>query len=162
AVSGSIAHRYGWRPAFYIAALPGLVCALLALMIYEPRRGAAEAHDVGAKKRDGSPFLLVLSIPTMWWVIASGALHNFNMYALGQFLSPFLQRFHGQDIRQAGFIAMVVYGLSGIPGLIAGGVIGDAAMKRKPNGRLVVATIFILAAVPLEFMALGRGPGEIA
>jgi len=162
AVSGSIAHRFGWRPAFYVAAVPGIICALLALVMYEPARGAAEAHDVGARKRAGSPFLLVLSIPTMWFVIASGALHNFNMYALGSFLSPFLQRFHGKDVSEAGFIAMIVYGLSGIPGLLAGGVIGDAVMRRRSNGRLLVASIFILASVPLEFIALGRAKGEIA
>src|SRR5687767_15350096 len=48
------------------------------------------------------------------WLILSGALHNFNMYALGSFLSPLLMRYHGAGLREAGLITMVVYGLSGI------------------------------------------------
>src|SRR5437867_10250330 len=76
AVSSWLAQRFGWRPAFYIAGIPGLICAVLALFIHEPKRGAAEVHDISGAKRAGSPYLLVLSIPTMWWLIASGALHT--------------------------------------------------------------------------------------
>ncbi|HEX8090523.1 MAG TPA: MFS transporter [Blastocatellia bacterium] len=161
AVSGWVAHSYGWRSAFYVAGIPGLICAVAALKIHEPKRGATELHDIGAMKREGSPFLLVLSIPTMWWLIASGALHNFNMYAIGSFLSPFLQRYHGMDIRQAGFVSMVVYGLSGVPGLILGGIVGDAVMKRRANGRLLVGALAILISVPFIFLALGARKGEM-
>jgi MFS family permease len=161
AVSGWIAHSYGWRAAFYVAGIPGLICAIAALKIHEPKRGATEVHDIGSMKREGSPFLLVLSIPTMWWLIASGALHNFNMYAIGSFLSPFLQRYHGMDIREAGFVAMVVYGLSGMPGLILGGIAGDAVMKRRTNGRLLVGALAILISVPFIFFALGAAKGEM-
>ena len=55
---------------------------------------APRLHDIGAAKRDGSPYALVLSIPTMRWIIASGALHNFNMYAIGGFLKPLVMRVH--------------------------------------------------------------------
>jgi MFS family permease len=160
AVSGLIAHRYGWRPAFYVAGIPGLMCAIAVLAMREPQRGATETHQIGGRKREGSPYLLVLSIPTMWWLIISGALHNFNMYAIGSFLSPFLMRFHGVDIREAGFIAMIANGLSGIPGLILGGIAGDAIMKRRMNGRLLVGALCVLASVPLNYLALGRHAGD--
>src|SRR6185503_14450179 len=35
-LSGRIAHAYGWRSAFYVACLPGLVLAALVLGIREP------------------------------------------------------------------------------------------------------------------------------
>jgi MFS family permease len=166
AVSGTIAHSYGWRAAFYVAGVPGLICTVAALFIREPKRGATEIHDIGSQKREGSPYLLVLSIPTMWWLIASGALHNFNMYAIGSFLSPFLTRFHfpGMELREAtreaGYLSMFVNGLSGIPGLLLGGLIGDAIMKRRANGRLLVGALAILFSVPLIFFALGRPSGD--
>ena len=53
------------------------------------------------------PYLLVLSIPTMLWIIVSGALHNFNMYALGAFVAPFLVRFHQMSFLDAGWVAAV-------------------------------------------------------
>src|ERR1044072_5209071 len=109
ATSGVIARAYGWRAAFYIAGLPGLLCALAVLFVREPRRGGAEAHGVGARCREGSPYRLVLGTPTMRWLILSGALHNFNMYAIGSFLTPVLMRYHGWDIRFAHFLSMVAY-----------------------------------------------------
>lgn len=159
AVSSWVTHRYGWRPAFYLAGIPGLICAALALMMREPQRGASEIHAVSGKKREGSPYLLVLSIPTMWWLIASGALHNFNMYAIGSFLSSFLQRVHNMDKFEAGIVSMITYGLSGIPGLLIGGMLGDSIMKRRSNGRLLVAGISLLLSVPLIYFALGMPVG---
>lgn len=34
AISGSVAHAYGWRAAFYVAGIPGLLCTLAVLFIY--------------------------------------------------------------------------------------------------------------------------------
>ena len=160
AVSSRIAYAYGWRTAFFVAGIPGLLCALAALFLREPQRGAAELHNIGGRKREGSPYRLVLSIPTIWWLILSGALHNFNMYALGTFLSPLLMRYHGLNIREAGDVSMVIYGLSGIPGLFLGGIIADAIVKRWPSGRLAAGAVASLASVPLLFLALGRPRGE--
>src|SRR5215472_13350252 len=39
---GYIAEKFGWRPAFFIAAVPGLLFALMAFALREPLRGSAE------------------------------------------------------------------------------------------------------------------------
>jgi predicted MFS family arabinose efflux permease len=160
-VSSIVAARWGWRAAFYIAGLPGVLCALAALRIADPPRGRNEAHAVGDLRRAGSPYLRVLSIPTMWWLILSGALHNFNMYAIGAFLSPLLTRFHRMTLVDAGLVAMCVYGLSGIPGLLLGGWGADALSRRRRDGRLLLGTAAILASVPPIVLALGRPAGDV-
>ena len=160
AVSGVVARQYGWRAAFLVAGIPGILCAIAALLIREPQRGATETHHVGTGKREGSPYKLVLSSPTMLWLIASGALHNFNMYAIGAFITPFLMRYHGADIQTANFVSMIIYGLLGAPGLLLGGFIGDAAMKRRKDGRMLVGTFAILGSVPFILLALGRPNGD--
>ncbi len=161
AVSGLIAQSWGWRSAFFIAGIPGLICAIWAYFTREPARGATEVHSIGHKKREGSPFLLVLSIPTMWWLILSGALHNFNMYAIGSFLAPFLIRYHSLNIKNAGLIAMVVNGLAGIPGLIMGGYFGDLLGRTRKNGRMIVAAIALLITVPFMYLGIARPAGDI-
>src|SRR5262249_35528781 len=158
---GWILQRWGWRNAFYLAAVPGLLCAVAALLVREPPRGTLEAHAVGDRCRPGSPYLLVLSIPTMWWVIVSGALHHFNMYALGSFVAPFLVRFHRMSFLEAGWIAAGVYGFSGVIGLVGGGALADHLYRRRVDGRLIVGTVAILVCVPLMFLALMRPPGDI-
>ncbi|MBX7168212.1 MAG: MFS transporter [Pirellulales bacterium] len=161
-VGGIIAERIDWRAALYVAFIPGVLCALAATWIVEPQRGASESHAVGLRRRPGSPFLLVLSIPTMWWIIASGALHNFNMYALGAFMHAFLVRVHGLNLEHAGYVMAAVYGLAGIPGLLIGGWLGDHIVRRRVSGRLFVAALALGAATPLVFLALEVPAGGVA
>ena len=161
--SSLLENRFGWRFTFYLSMIPGLILALLVLLISEPARGGTEIHMIeGTAKRKGSAFLLVLSIPTMWWIILSGALLNFNMYAIGAFLSPFLQRVHHLTKLNAGMISMVVYGLAGIPGLIVGGLLGDRMVTHRSNGRLLVASVTMAISAPLMFLGLGRPVGDIS
>jgi MFS family permease len=159
-ISGYLAYNYGWRYAFYVAVVPGLLCALGAWLMREPIRGASETLNIGARRREGNPYLLVLSTPTMLWIIVSGALHNFNMYAIGGFLAPYTMRVHGVDIQSAGYISMAVYGMAGIPGMILGGMLGDMVIRRRRNGRLLVAATAIALAAPAFYYALGQPVGE--
>jgi MFS family permease len=152
-ISGEIAHHWTWRGALFVAGLPGLLLGLLVLGIPEPSRGAAELHGIGSARR-GSPLWAVLSIPTMWWIILSGALHNFNMYALGHFLSPLLIREYGVRIDRANWIAGVVYGFGGGLGILLGGWFCDRVVRRRISGRLEVAAWALLAATPCLFLAL--------
>ena len=69
----------------------------------------------------------------MLWVIASGALHNFNMYALGAFVAPFLVRFHHMSFLDAGWVAACVYGFSGIVGLDGRRRAGRSAVRRSAS-----------------------------
>jgi MFS family permease len=157
---GWILQTWGWRTAFYVAAVPGLLCAVAALAIREPTRGTVEAHAVGSRRRAGNPYAIVLTTPTMVWLIVSGALHNFNMYALGAFVSPFLVRFHHLSFLNAGWVAAAVYGFSGIVGLAAGGALADRLYHRRIDGRLVVGAGAIVLSAALMFLGLGRPRGE--
>jgi len=162
AVSGTVAKQYGWRWAFFVAGIPGILCAIAVLFIREPKRGAAETHDIGSQVREGSPYLNVLRSPTMRWIILSGAVHNFNMYAIGAFITPFLMRYHGLDIQQANLVSMLVYGVMGAPGLLIGGFIGDAVIKKRKDGRMLLGTFAIFLSVPTVYFALGVSKGSMA
>jgi MFS family permease len=158
---GWILQNWGWRNAFYVAAIPGVACAVLAIFMHEPSRGMVETHAVGARRRPGNPYFLVLGTPTMLWVIVSGALHNFNMYALGAFVAPFLVRFHRMNFLDAGWVAAGVYGFSGVFGLTVGGILADRLHRTRVDGRLIVGTAAIVICTPLMFLGLMRPRGDI-
>ena len=153
-VGSRVAHAYGWRTAFFVAGIPGVLAAIAALFITEPARGSVDKQVAAAPAQ--SPWRTLLRIPTLWWLILSGALHNFNMYALGSFLAPLLMRYHAVDLRQAGTITTIVYGLSGIPGLLIGGALADKWSVRRMDGRLLVAAIATAISAPLMWAALAR------
>ena len=54
---------------------------------------------------------------------------------------------------------MIVYGLMGAPGLLIGGFIGDAVMKKRQNGRMLVGAIAILFSIPFLYFALSQPKG---
>lgn len=159
AVSSSLAEAWGWRSAFHLAALPGFVCAVAVLFVAEPRRAGSQP---AAAPDAGSPYRSLLGIPTFLWIVVSGALHNFNLYAISSFLSPYLMRYHGATLTQAGLASMLVYGAGGGLGLLLGGVAADAAAKRRADGRMLVAAAAIAGSAPLLVLALGRGRGDVA
>src|SRR5262249_30899852 len=149
----------------FVAGLPGLLLAVAALFIAAPVRGSADPHAKTAKGEDCPPFRKVLRhvlrLPTMWWIILSGAIHNFNMYALGTLLASFLQRCHGVTVERAGQMSGLVYGFGAL-GIFAAGWLGDRAFRRGVSGRLHVAWIGLAAAVPCLLLALGAPPGDLA
>jgi MFS family permease len=163
-LSGRIAASYGWRTPFYVACIPGLILALLALTISEPPRGAAEISPDAGRPMQGSligQILRILRIPSMRWIIASGAVFNFNMYAIPTFLAAFLHRYHALNERDSSAVAAVVYSAVGIPGLLLGGWVADHAGKRRPSGRLLVSAFAVMLQAPLAYLALNRAPGEV-
>jgi MFS family permease len=162
--AGAIGAAFGWRAAFLFACIPGLLFAWLALRIPEPVRGAFEAagslgaDDPGVK----SPYAAVLKLPTMWWIILSGIFHNFNMYAINAFQTPFLQRFHEMGLRQASNVSAISLGAVGAVGLLGGGFLADKVGAKRRNGRLLLSACSMAIAAPCVFFAVNQPKGAIA
>jgi predicted MFS family arabinose efflux permease len=159
-LAGIIGQAWGWRAAFFVACVPGLLLGVLALFIKEPPRGAVEARATLAAPV--SPYRSVLRIKTMWWIVLSGLLFNFNSYAVNVFQTPFLQRFHELGLKDANTISAVSLGLTGAIGLFLGGWLGDRLRVSHPNGRLLVGAFALLFAAPCVFMALQQPKGGVA
>lgn len=165
-ISGALVQSVGWRSAFYVACIPGLFCGLLTLFIREPQRGQSESKALGPAagvrpQRPGSPYLLILGTPTIVWIILSGALHNFNMYALNGFVPALLKRYHGLSSRDAGLVAGVALGAVGIAGLLGGGWIADRVQRNRPNGRLLVTAAAMLLSAPCLYFGVAQPGGNV-
>jgi len=160
-IVGALAQAYGWRVPFYLAALPGLVVAFMMLFAKEPVRGAQETYKVDNSVPVDKPMRRILSIPTVWWIIASGATVNFAAYAMSTFLPTMLIRYHSVTVAQAGIVAAVVLGVTGLIGLLAGGWLADALHKRFERGRLMLASVGMLIAAPLLYLGLTQPSGAI-
>ncbi|HKQ14391.1 MAG TPA: MFS transporter [Steroidobacteraceae bacterium] len=159
-LSGAIAEAWGWRAAFFVACLPGLILAALALRIREPKRDTADASARAAQHGAGT-FAVILRVPTMWWIILSGILFNFHAYAVNMFQNAFLQRFHEVSLGTAGKLSAVSLGLTGAIGLLVGGALGDRLRVKMANGRLLVAAVAMLCAAPCIYIALEQPKGSV-
>ena len=157
--AGIVAPAYGWRRAFLFACIPGLLFAWLALRIPEPQRGALD--DVKHAEPVKAPYATVLRLPTMWWIIFSGIFHNFNMYAINTFQTPFLQRFHEMGLKQASTVSAISLGAVGAIGLLVGGWLADTISAKRRDGRLLLAACAMAIAAPSVFFALNQPKGAI-
>jgi len=162
--AGWLGQAYGWRACFLLAAVPGLIVAVLVFKLPEPPRGAADMHGAGAPDAStpvDRPYAKILRIRTLWWIVASGALHNFNIYAINKFQTPFLMRYHELSLRDAAMVSALVLGLVGTVGLLAGGWASDRLAQKRADGRLLLAGGTMLVSVPCTFLALAQPAGEI-
>lgn len=154
--SGPLAQWAGWRTALAVAAMPSLLLIPLLLTLPEPERGASEK-----RKEKGGTMWSVLRIPTMWWIIASGALLNFNMYAFGTFLPAFFARVHGLSLAQSGITVGLIYAIGGIGGGMLAGRIGDTIVHKRRDGRLLAGALFALLTAPLALAGIQLGVGSM-
>jgi len=159
-VSGAIAGATGgWREALLVAGAPGLLLGALAFLLPEPARGGADGLRPKAAARDRGAIAAILRIPTMRWIIVSGALLNLNMYVIGTFLTSYVIRFHGLDIGAANRLNSVIIGVGGGMGMLAGGWLGDRMAVARVRGRMLLAAAVLGLAAPLVWLALQQGPG---
>ncbi len=159
-ISGHVAATHGWRMAFYIACLPGLLLAVLARRLFDPPRGAAESSPLAGRPHQGSPYWSVLRIPSFRWIIITGALFNFNSYTIPTFLPAYLSRYHFLDLKAANTLAAIAYGAVGIPGLLLGGWAADRIAAVRSNGRLLLSSASLLLAASFIYSALSVSQGQ--
>jgi MFS family permease len=156
--SGPLAQAYGWRVAMVLAAAPALLLVPALLLLPEPQRGASEIHSAPLAT---SSMWTLLRIPTLWWIIASGALLNFNLYAIATFLPAFLSRIHGLSLASSGMASGMVYLIGGLAGCLTAGYLGDAIIRRRNDGRLRIAAMTSLAAAPLACLGVLQPRGAL-
>lgn len=155
---GFIADRFGWRTAFYFAAIPGLLCALLAFGLREPLRGMAESRGPALAKTAEATFgkfLDLMRIPTLRATIISQTL-LFFVLASNAFWLPFvLNRRFNMSVSRAGLIAGVVIVAGGLIGTLAGGWLTDRRALKSPRAHLEVGIAgFVLGAILITIALL--------
>ena len=154
---GIIADKLGWRAAFFFAAVPGLIFALLAFTMREPLRGAVEATGKAvAKTADASlrKFLDLLRIPTLRATIIAQTLLYFVLASNAFWLPTYLQRKFEMSAGTAGLLSGGVIVAGGLIGILAGGWIADRRALKTPRAHLEVGIVGFLGGAVLIAVAI--------
>ena len=157
AVGGFIAAEYGWRPAFFIAGLPGLIMAILIMMFLKsPQRGAYD--DPNAVRQAPPPmrqaFAHIVKDKRLLHLVSGMVLVIVMMAVYAIWLPTLFARTHGMNPRQAGLASAIVFGLCGAIGAAVGGAIADRIGRRGMHRRLDVAIGGTLLAASCALAAL--------
>lgn len=163
-LGGVLAHFFGWRAAFMIVGLPGLITAIVVWRLHEPERGGSETRESVEDLVSAGPLPTTTDVRneswlrTCWRIITtrnwllSTAGYTALTFVLGAFAtwaSSLLQ----EEKHMSEVAANIVLGLitlaAGALGTFGGGWIADRAAARKRNGYfLVCAAGSLLGIVP--------------
>ncbi len=151
AAGGAIAQAWGWRTAFLVAGLPGLVIAVVLLLtVRNPPRGA---HDGEAAKAAAEPIGAVMR--QLWrsrvfrWTALGACATCFTSYSLGGFFPLFLSRSHGLSTREIGLVMAVLVGVCGGLATYLAGHVADRLGRRDRRWYAWVPAIAALLPLPL-------------
>lgn len=152
---GWVAQNIGWREAFYIVGVPGLLLALVVrFTLPEPQRGASEQRTDSGKQ----PSLLavvrfLLARPSFLYMAIAAGLSSFVGYSVVNFMPSFVVRSFGMDVATLGVWLGLIYGFAGGAGFFGGGYLADHIGRNGHRKALwfialsMLASAILLAAV---------------
>ncbi len=163
AIGGLMDVHFGWRSAFFVAGVPGLVLAALALKLHDPPRGAMEADGGGrgrteagggGQRRTGAGYAALLRNRPYVLTVLGYAAYTFALGGMALYIVKFLERVRGVSEGQAsvGFAATVI--LTGLIGIALGGWLSDKLLPVTKQSYLWVSGIATLIAAPLALVGL--------
>ena len=150
-VGAWVGENFGWRTAFVVVGLPGVLLSLLVWMtLRDPVRGRSEATV--PVETDGESLGEVLrfmaGLRSFWHLSFAGALHAFVGYGAAYFVPSFFARVHGMGLAERG-TWLATIGLVAVLGTYLGGWLGDRLAVRDVRWYLWVPGIATIAGIPI-------------
>lgn len=150
-VGGQIGAAFGWRAAFYVLGVPGLILAVLvAITLREPPRGQSDAAQLDGQKApplmDVARFML--SQKSLVKTIIGAAMITAVGYGSLAWIAVFLQNSHGMDLKEASAYLGLLNGIVAGIGTFLGGYLADILAKRNIGWSTWVVTAAILLVAP--------------
>ena len=145
---GALANElYGWRAAFFVLGLPGILVALLILLtVPEPLRTSAPPQ--ASRMRDVLALCLKSrSIVYACLGIGTGTIAPFGLLT---WLPSFFIRVHGLSATDVGLVMGIGNAIGGGLGLVFGAHLVDRMAQRRPAMALLVPALGFLLCYPLQ------------
>jgi predicted MFS family arabinose efflux permease len=160
AAGGWIAENFGWRNAFFVIGIPGILYAFAVLwVVKEPKRGHFDPAGAGAPAQSSLSETMagLRRRPTFWYLSVGCAFSAFVSYGNGNFMPSFLMRNHGLSLTEVGVILGLISGLSGATGTFLGGYMADRLATRDMRWYLWIPILGGLSAmIPAYYTLLGE------
>jgi predicted MFS family arabinose efflux permease len=159
---GWVAEHIGWREAFFIVGIPGLLLALLVrFTVEEPVRGVSE-NRIDSDHRPGvvSVARFLFGRKSFLHMAAGAGLASFSGYAVLSFYPSFLVRSFTMSLSTIGVSLGLILGIAGGIGFAGGGYLADKIGQKSHRTALwaVAASLMIswVFVFPVYLASSGR------
>jgi sugar phosphate permease len=173
-VGGLVDKHYGWRAAFFVAGVPGLLLAALCLLLWDPPRGlqdvgavhadatgamsaakpSPESPPANARKETWAAYRRLMHDKAYALTIAGYAAYTFAVGGLAFWMPAFLERVRGVPRSEATVSFGTIVVITGFVGTFVGGWLGDYCARYSRQAYLWLSAIATLVAAPCVWMAL--------
>ncbi len=158
-LGGWVVENIGWREAFFIVGLPGLLLALIVrVTLVEPQRGHSEGREAVSEQ---PTFLGTLGFlwrrPSFAHMTVAAGLSSYVGYSVISFLPSFLVRSFGMSPSEVGLYLGLIIGIIGGAGFFLGGYIADHLGQTDHRRALrFIGLTVLLTAIPYAAMFLSN------
>ncbi len=150
-----IGSKYGWRMPFYVSAVPGMIIALLILLLLkEPKKGASEEGLQPATNAEPtekvSSFRLIAHLgvnPRYMYATLGMAMTVFSLGGISAWMPSFLER-NGMSPASIGIIFGAIVAGGGLGGTAIGGWIAQRWLKTNHRALYLVSAWSAALTVP--------------
>jgi MFS family permease len=149
-VAGAAAARSGWRTAFLVLGVPGLVVALIVwATVREPRRGALDTTPVVERSTFRATLEFIAAQRSAVHLILGGAVATFWSWGLMYWTPTFLQRSHHLTVGEAGALLGPMHLIAGTAATLLAGLLMSQRAAADPRyvARLL-AWVTALTTIP--------------
>ncbi len=154
-VGGWMNEYFGWRAAFMVVGIPGLLLALLVrTTLREPERGHSDGRTAEAAAKPPS---LSTAFRFMWrrrslrHIVIGATLNSFVGYGAVAWVPAFLIRSFGMSTGDVGTALALIIGIAGGLGTFLGGYYADRLGQRDVRWNMWLVAACVGAGVPFAF-----------
>lgn len=157
-IGGALNDAYGWRTAFMVVAIPGLIMAgLLPFILREPRKAENAARLLSGEKARAvlstkEALKEVFSSRAFVMLAIAASFTAFLSYGKGVWAVILFIRSHGLSPGETGTLLGIVLGVAGMIGTWMGGMMADRFGKTNKRHLLTTPAIGMVIATPILFL----------
>jgi len=158
-VGAIVAGQLGWRTAFYVAAVPGVVLTiLLLLLVKEPKRGASDGIS---ESKDLAPSLsetigFMRSQKSLVYLMLASVLVTASSSAMMSWIGSLLVRVHSLSLENVGLLTGLCMGGFGAIGTLVFGWVADRQglkdMRNQPRMMAIAAAVIAISGTAVSLL----------
>ncbi|MEX0875376.1 MAG: MFS transporter [Actinomycetota bacterium] len=174
-LGGAIGERLGWRWAFVLIGLPGVLTSILVFRLREPLRGHGDRLSMGIQSSlDQEPgekaklfehgiatfasdlirglrddVRTIAAIPTLRYALVGIGVLLFSVTGVGYWLPVYLERFLDLSVTESTAAVGGIVLIGGVSGTLVGGTLADRFHGRMPGGRIAIPAYCLMLGTVL-------------
>ncbi|MBI4351592.1 MAG: MFS transporter [Elusimicrobia bacterium] len=151
-LGGFLGQQFGWRNAFFIVAVPGMLLGAAALFLTETPEKKQRSEHISFRG-----YAALLRNRTFLLICLSQSIGTFSVGGLAAWMPSYFVREFGISVARAGFLFGLVTVAAGLTGNFCGGWAADWLRRRTRRADYVVGYLSFFLSVPFGVAAVTAG-----